>query len=487
MDLSAEYNVSAHAALVDAPETSPEPITDFAVTFYRQGRSLEQAGPQSEWLSCPVLPPGPPDSSWTKADWRSAGHSFPIPSSWCSGVYIAILTGRYWSSEQNGYVILQPRIIADGRAAKLLFVLLPASTSTAGILYKIPVHTYHAYNYEGGGSFYSDPALDEEGLPRVTLQRPGGGTGGIISPSDYACPDYYERSSPRQTFAHWDAPFISWLESQGDPVDYCTDCDIDADANCQLSGKYNLLLSAGHDEYWSDGMRDNAERFIGNGGNVAFFGGNTCWWRVAYGASPATITCDKTHYVRSNPDRGGVFAGTWWGYGRPENLLTGVSYRAGGGRWSGSRQQLGYTVQHANHWVFEGTGLRDGDVFGTEEALVGYECDGAQLVQGSPGQGMVPSGIDRTPPGFIVLGYAGPLDESWQDLQANELSLAQTGSHYATLGLYSGPGLVLTASTTDWPRALRCDAHVQTITRNVIKRLQEWLNQEEYERASSPW
>ena len=43
---------------------------------------------------------------------------------------------------------------------------------------------------------------------------------------------------------------------------------------------YRLLLSVGHDEYWSGPMRDTVEAFIAGGGNVAFLSGNTSFWQV---------------------------------------------------------------------------------------------------------------------------------------------------------------------------------------------------------------
>ena len=43
---------------------------------------------------------------------------------------------------------------------------------------------------------------------------------------------------------------------------------------------YRLVLSVGHDEYWSVPMRNHLEAFIANGGNVAFFSGNVCYWQV---------------------------------------------------------------------------------------------------------------------------------------------------------------------------------------------------------------
>jgi hypothetical protein len=44
---------------------------------------------------------------------------------------------------------------------------------------------------------------------------------------------------------------------------------------------YRLLLSVGHDEYWSGPMRDTVEG-SSPGGNVAFFSGNTSFWQVRW-------------------------------------------------------------------------------------------------------------------------------------------------------------------------------------------------------------
>jgi hypothetical protein len=41
------------------------------------------------------------------------------------------------------------------------------------------------------------------------MRRPGGGTGGVTTPTDSQFSDVYDQSSPRQTLAHWDVPFIS--------------------------------------------------------------------------------------------------------------------------------------------------------------------------------------------------------------------------------------------------------------------------------------
>jgi N,N-dimethylformamidase beta subunit-like protein len=109
-------------------------------------------------------------------------------------------------------------------------------------------------------------------------------------------------------------------------------------------------------------MRANVGRFIRGSGNVAFFSGNTCWWRIH-------LEDNNTAFSREDN----------WPDDNRETKLTGVSYRHAGGWWAGQRDLVGYTVQHADHWVFEGTGLHDGAIFGAEEALVGYECDDSDI------------------------------------------------------------------------------------------------------------
>jgi hypothetical protein len=209
----------------------------------------------------------------------------------------------------------------------------------------------------------------------------------------------------------------------------------------------------GHDEYWSDAMREHVDCFVRGGGNVAFFSGNTCWYRVAFD--------DETSFRRLHP---------WFeaGEGRPpENTTTGVSYRNGGERrLQDPLVPFGYRVQHADHWVYEGTGLPEGEVFGgaPDEHLVGYECDGAEfdrgcLADGSPAR---PTGRDGTPLDFTILGVADVRSGGWG-----------LGNGAATMGVHGDRGTVFTASTTDWARVLtdKPGGPVETVTRNVLDRL----------------
>src|SRR6185312_7343389 len=84
---------------------------------------------------------------------------------------------------------------------------------------------------------------------------------------------------------------VRWLEINGFEVEYCTSIDLHADPH--FLDNYQLLLSVGHDEYWSKEMRDNVEAFVAGGGNVAFFSGNVCWWQVRFEDNNRTMVCYK--------------------------------------------------------------------------------------------------------------------------------------------------------------------------------------------------
>lgn len=421
----------------------------FRVCFYRWWDGAELLC-RSRWFDGVDAAPRGADE-----DWGWPGYAFSIPGQWRSAVYIAHL------EEVGG-----PAFDLALDRATVLFVV--RGGGSGGLLYKIPLATYHAYNHMGGGCYYDCPpvSLSPPGA-RVSLRRPGGGIGGEV----WGAADHYDMRSPRQTFAHWDAGFIRWLIRDGYAPEFCTDIDVHRDAG--LCRRYRLLLSVGHDEYWSEAMRDHVEEFVGAGGNVAFFAANLCWWRIHLVDDAGAMVCHQGGPQGARDH--------WWpagGAGRTEDALGGVSYRHGGGWWNGPRSKRGFTVQRGDHWAFEGTGLRDGDVFGagTLPPLVGYECDGAPVALSAAFPGAVAvsphARLAGTPEGFDVLA-ACVLDADWEELAPREEVFASECVRAATMGVYSRQGTVFTAGTTDWAQVLAGgqDCHVERITRNVLSRL----------------
>lgn len=153
--------------------------------------------------------------------------------------------------------------------------------------------------------------------------------------------------------------------------------------------------------------------------------------------------------------------------------MIGLSYGWGGGKWgnwNGSswdqlqRANYGYAVQRSGHWIFNGTGLTDGQTFGNgaNDFLVGYEADGVPPLGST----------------FTVLAQSPRLEGF---IPGNEGGGPEVLT--ASLGLFgqdsSGPvksGLVFNAGTTDWARVLtdpRAASRptVDRITRNVIDTL----------------
>jgi len=472
----------------------------FRIEFSRCGADLEPRGGSDWWpgVDAPAHLPG--------QDWGSSGlgltgeplaawpaYRWTVPSDWTSGVYLLALVEGDGAGRDLAPVDV--RTTPDARGGTALVVVRSAQPA-APLLYKVPLLTYQAYNLagpdpydagtgQGGWCLYTEPdELPEHVLRGVSLHRPGAGTGG--TPWDTHNWDPYDAVSPRQSFAHWDARFIAWLEREGRAVDYCTDVDLHSDGE-QLLAPYPLLVSAGHDEYWTDAMRSAVEQYVDRGGNVAFFGGNTCWWRVELD--------DGVRFRRTQQ---------WWQTGRPENDLTGVSFRNGGER---DREEhpvpVGYRVQHADHWAYAGTGLRDGDVFGAHEHLVGYECDGAAFDR-SLGEPVAASGEDGTPAGFVVLGVGDCRPSGWgngnsaatmgvheRGIQgAGVTGTGVTGAGVRGAGVRGAGvrgagvvgagvvgagvvGTVFNCATTDWARVLdggQCPP-LEQITRNVLDRL----------------
>ncbi|MFJ9411053.1 N,N-dimethylformamidase beta subunit family domain-containing protein [Streptomyces sp. NPDC101393] len=458
----------------DAPE--------FCVRFYRLGSELNlvaESGPFPGVLrTAPPHPDGIAEHASPAVDWNWPPCHVPIPDDWQPGVYLAHFIEGEGHAAKAAPLLDNSGIEGFGREFFIVRPRRPALTSR--ILYKKSTFTRHAYNRSDradlrrASSLYDNPVYEAGGggRPRghrLSMHRPGG----VID------------------LAYWDAPFIAWLERTGYDVEYCTDLDLHEDPD--LLTPYDLLLSVGHDEYWSTAMREQVTAFVRAGGNVAFLSANTCWWRVHLTDGNTAFVTDTDHQVGDTYPH---FPATdlWWpkqpdGVGAPENSLTGVSLRNGGmwpGEWPGDRPRAGYTVQHADHWVFEGTGLRDGsdggipDALGAGTALIGYECDGAAFVRDAAGTARA-TGVDGTPDTFLILGIylLDPVNEDFHHLKWGHWNCparepAATGPRAATMGLYTtSGGTVFTAGTTDWPVVCgrELDAGVVRVTRNILDRL----------------
>lgn len=396
----------------------------------------------------------PPDAKpWEHGARWPVAHELTIPRDWPSGVYRIELTAHGRGGEFNQWYEQTVRHY-------LLLVVRAASPDATGkILMQLATNTYAAYNNWGGKSTYAYNSTDNQQAHRVSLLRPGHG--------------FHSGTS----FPWWERQFVQWVEREGYAVDYAINDDLDT----WPAGfdNYRLILSVGHDEYWSRGMRDNLERFIANGGNAAFFSGNAVCWQVRYEGDRRTMVTYKEHYKLDPAFTAGDYANlsTLWSHPlvkRPENRLTGVGFPMGGYHRSHGAYMDGsgaYTVRRADHWVFDQTGLKEGDTFGGEQTIVGYECDGCAFteVNGRP----VPTCKDGTPETFTILAQAPAVWTGCVFDVHREAGVSPDGR--ATLGVYTTPqgGTVFTAGTTDWSHGLGHNPVVNQITHNVLRRLMQ--------------
>jgi hypothetical protein len=429
--------------------------------------------------------PVPPDASASGCGW-SPTLEIPVGGDRRSGYYSVTVTAG--EERADASLVVRPR----SRRAPILMVL-----STA---------TWNAYNDWGGPSLYT-------GGTRVSFERPMA-RGFLVKPEparrkmqphlDREALWFFEWAeplglSPWSGGAGWydrERPFLAWAESEGFEVDVAISQDLEQHPDI-LEG-HRLFLSVGHDEYWSWGMRDTVEAFTADGGNAAFFSGNTCYWQVRFEDEGRTMVgykygADADPVLGTDDER--FLTGAWIDrrIGRPEFSTTGLSFSRGGYARYGMatpRSSGAYTVWRPEHWAFEGTGLMYGDALGLADAIVAYEVDGCELAieAGRP----VPTHRDGAPETLEILASAPahlwtrdeqPSRYAHEPGEAEPIAMAiyvdgwrghvEEFLHgHAVVGCFTipGGGTVFNAGCTDWSYGLG-DPDVATVTRNVLRRL----------------
>ena len=293
----------------------------------------------------PPNPAGPPtiDALTGRAEAPfSSALSITIPADWPSGLYLAVA---------------RPLIGAPGSTP---FVVRPAPDSAvAPVLFVSAAITWQAYNAWGGADLYdasyADSPVEASGrrAVQVSFDRP------------------YLLASGAGYLPRWELPFVRWQEREGRAVDYCA--DVDLELHPELVAGRRLLVFAGHHEYWSRPMRATLEAAIASGVNVAFLSANEVFWQVRLEPSPLgparRVTCYKSlaldPLAATQPDLTTV---RWRAQplDAPEAVVVGQMYG------HIVRRVADWVVVGSDHWLYEGTGLHDGDHLVN---LVGQEYD----------------------------------------------------------------------------------------------------------------
>ena len=415
--------------------------------FVRMIGWVDEHGPQANRQ---VLPDG--DFTQTGVRWNNEGYPNPptIVAPEHSGLYYL------WAKIPSGEKFSFPWVVAPPRPQANTAVL--ASTNT-----------WNAYNNFGGRSNYVNP----NGLPDGPVVNARQDLDRYTDPSPFGtwrwkdeeyAPLSFERPEPNnhlfddpevtdpargrvqcgQAPGEW--RLLGWLEREGFAYDLYAEAQLH-DGTLNLDA-YRVLILSIHPEYWTREMYMAVKRWVfERAGRLTYLAGNGLNCEVTLTPDGA-MRC-LSHVKSLHGEMGGHSED-----GRVEyesrmhrtleseaNLLGVVCTSAG------LMTAAPYRVVDASHWVFEGTGLRHGDLFGENTlhervpgGASGHETDKRSV---------------SSPANTVLLAKGTNPDEGGAEVVCHEPA---------------GGGAVFSVGSITWVPALFLDPHVSRITGNVLKR-----------------
>jgi hypothetical protein len=335
-----------------------------------------------------------------------------VECSWNSTFEVAIepwITGYYTFklTNEDGFEAEIPLIVREsGRRAPLLT--------------QANVNTWQAYSSWGGTSLYKNFLPEESGF-----------TAGRASQVSFDRPYSYQNC-----FGPWIAA-IEWVEKKGYDVAYITNLDIDNDPG--LLSDRKVFLSVGHDEYVTQAERDAIVAARDEGVSLVFGSANDIYADVDLEPSTSGNPLRIMHRISHFSTRG-----------EPESQILGNTWD----NWS-DQYFLPFVVTQADHWIYEGTGVRNFDVLSN---LIGSEWN--TVKPNAP----KPAGLEIVSASPTIMTGGSP-------------------RYYANATLYypTSDSLVFSAATQAWGFGLSdtpsyegawgvSDPRIQRMTENVLKR-----------------
>ncbi len=419
---------------------SMDPPGNFLIDIYRMGyyggtggRHMARLG---SFKGSPQPVPMMTIERLRECNWE-VSTTFTIPKDWPSGVYLGKLSRDEKFGKQS-YVIF---VVKEHRKSDVLCQVSDLS--------------WQSYNkWPGRDSLYDDGSTSvwyTGPNVRVSFDRPyaKNSLGAFESPL----------SAGSGEFLLWEHPMTYWLEQQGYDVTYCSNLDLHFDPDILNLAK--VFLSVGHDEYWTRKMYEEAIKARDNGLSLAFFSGNSIHHQInlfdSYNRTPGRV------FSRDKP------------FSDEEKLMGLTSYGVGYGDW---------VVKKSMHWIYEGTGLKDGDRI---PAVIGWEYHGPPFPDIKGLEVLAESSLSQAIPGkqniHSAIVYPGP-KSNW---------VFNAGTCWWSEGLSKPPGHVpagfsgieepaylyaedpygrsSSAGHNPGGRTFGINPHVQKITSNILDRM----------------
>ncbi len=244
------------------------------------------------------------------------------------------------------------KLVGDGGEEQFVPLTIRDDASMASYVFQNSVTTWQAYNLWGSYSLYYGP--DKTGgsafasrARAVSFDRP--------YPQTWA--------SGAADFVGNELPLLFHLESLGLDLTYWT--DVDLHARPQLLMNHRCLFSLGHDEYWSQPMRQGVAAANASGVNLAFLGANACYRQIRLQSTSVGPNRLQVCYKDAAEDplalEQPALTTVNWNQApvnNPESTLIGSMYQSVGAK-------ADMVVTDASSWFYDGCNLTDGQTFST--------------------------------------------------------------------------------------------------------------------------
>ncbi len=377
-----------------------------------------------------------------------SGHNISAPDK--SGLY-------YFHAEtESGAFFSFPWVVAPAMPQAQIAVL--ASTNT-----------WNAYNNFGGRSNYIN-STQLPPLPAVNSRQDIGRYSSEVGsvwkyPNEEYTPLSFDRPEPynhiprerqvadpiqgRQAghLAEAEWRLLAWLEREDFPYDLYSDHHLHA-GTLDLSA-YKVLIISTHPEYWSREQYQRVKDWVVAGGKLLYLGGNGIDCEIVFSDDGSSMRC-LTHYPDPVPGRHFTDEQTGQFIESRFQITTGESPAALLGvvfEEAGIGTGAPYQVTDDSHWIFQGTGLGNGDLFGVNS-----------LHERSPG-GASGHETDKR----------SPSTPKGAESVARGLNPDNGGAELVIVPYESG-GAVFSAGSITWTSSIMVDDHISKITRNVLTR-----------------
>lgn len=354
----------------------------------------------------------------------------------------------------------------SGRFINFPWVIAPA-TPQSSIAVLASTNTWNAYNNFGGRSNYINPT-ELRSQPTINARLDLGRYIDRLSIWSARDEDYrplsFDRPEPFSSIpqdaelndpirsrqgchlieAEW--KLFGWLEREGFDYDLYSDYQLHA-GQLDLDA-YKVLIISTHPEYWSRDAYLKVKQWVfERGGKLMYLGGNGIDCEVEL-PDEASMRC-KTWLpnppgalVFTEPKTGKIYECRFHHNVESPAELLGVVFTE-----PGCGNSAPFRVMDASHWLYAGTGLKRGDVFGADSlhercpgGASGHETD--KLSASSPRNAkLLARGLNPDAGGAEVV-----------------LHETKTG------------GAVFSVGSITWPACVLVDKQISRITRNVIER-----------------